>query len=152
MSSVRRLGEASDGHEAEVISAGVLEIRPSEHLVSARGRVLTLSLKELQVLAALARRQGRLVTREELYAIVWGTPLRAHDRSVDVYVYKLRSKLAAALPDWRFIHTHFGLGYRLQPEPSHHVHSDGDRPVTGGGRLPCEPRRRYRQRRKVNED
>ena len=130
----------------------MLEIRPSEYLVSARGRVLTLSLRELQLLAALARRQGRMVPRAELYGIVWGTPLRPGDRSVDVYVYKLRSKLAAALPDWRFIHTHFGLGYRFQPEPSQHAHTDVDRPVTGGGRLPCEPRRLYRQKEKVNED
>jgi DNA-binding response OmpR family regulator len=45
--------------------------------------------------------------------------MRAADRSVDVYVHKLRSKLAHALPEWRFIHTHFGFGYRFEPEPSH---------------------------------
>ena len=54
--------------------------------------------------------------REELYETVWGAPLRAGDRSVDVYVHKLRVKLEEALPEWRFIHTHFGFGYRLQPE------------------------------------
>ena len=49
--------------------------------------------------------------------------LRGDDRSVDVYVNKLRIKLAAALPDWRFIHTHFGFGYRFHPERSHLFHS-----------------------------
>jgi DNA-binding response OmpR family regulator len=44
------------------------------------------------------------------------------DRSVDVYVHKLRTKLADALPEWGFIHTHFGFGYRFQPEPSHLFH------------------------------
>jgi DNA-binding winged helix-turn-helix (wHTH) protein len=39
--------------------------------------------------------------------------MRVRDRSVDVYVRKLRVKLEAALPGWSFIHTHFGLGYRL---------------------------------------
>jgi DNA-binding response OmpR family regulator len=55
------------------------------------------------------------VSREELYAVVWGEPYRKGDRSVDVYVGKLRQKLAGALPGGNFIHTHFGLGYRFTP-------------------------------------
>ena len=111
--------------QAEVLKAGELEIRPTEHLARARGRALSLSVRELELLAALARREGRIVPREELYETVWGTPLKAQDRSVDVYVHKLRTKLAAALPEWGFIHTHFGFGYRFQPEPSHPFHSSG---------------------------
>ena len=42
--------------------------------------------------------------------------MRPRDRSVDVYVRKLRVKLDAALPGWTFIHTHFGFGYRLAAE------------------------------------
>ena len=103
---------------SEVIRAGELEIRPSEYLVLAGGRALMLSLKQQELLAALARREGRIVAREELYETVWGTPMRADERSVDVYVHKLRSKLAEALPEWSFIHTHFGFGYRFQPERS----------------------------------
>jgi DNA-binding response OmpR family regulator len=102
----------------EVIKAGELEIRPSEYLALAAGRALTLSVRELDLLAALGRREGRIVPREELYETVWRAPMRAADRSVDVYVHKLRSKLATALPEWRFIHTHFGFGYRFQPELS----------------------------------
>src|SRR3954468_4396854 len=111
----------------EVLTAGELEIRPSEHLARARGRALSLSVRELELLAALARREGRIVAREELYETVWKTPLRGQDRSVDVYVHKLRIKLATALPEWGFIHTHFGFGYRFQPEPSHPFHSAGTR-------------------------
>ena len=70
---------------------------------------------DLELLVALVRNRGRIVPREELYATVWGAPLRANDRSVDVYVHKLRSKLARAVPECRFIHTHFGFGYRLSP-------------------------------------
>jgi DNA-binding response OmpR family regulator len=106
----------------EVIKAGELEIRPSEYLALAGGRALTLSVRELDLLAALGRREGRIVPREELYETVWGTRMRASDRSVDVYVHKLRSKLATALPEWRFIHTHFGFGYRFQPELSQRFH------------------------------
>src|SRR3954454_10942279 len=90
----------------EIIKTGQLEIRPSEYLVLAGGRALTLSLKELELLAALARREGRIVAREELYRTVWEGEMRDDDRSVDVYVHKLRSKLAAAVPRQRFIHTH----------------------------------------------
>src|ERR671914_678838 len=97
----------------EVIKAGELEIRPSEYLALAGGRALTLSVRELELLAALGRREGRIVPREELYATVWGAPMRADDRSVDVYVHKLRTKLADALPEWEFIHTHFGFGSPL---------------------------------------
>jgi DNA-binding winged helix-turn-helix (wHTH) protein len=104
--------------EPEVLRAGDLEVRPADHLVLAGGRVLSLSVRELELLAALARKQGRIVAREELYATVWGAPLREQDRSVDVYVHKLRSKLARAAPGWRFIHTHFGFGYRFEPEHS----------------------------------
>jgi DNA-binding response OmpR family regulator len=107
----------------EVIKAGELEIRPSEYMALAGGRALTLSVRELDLLAALGRREGRIVPREELYLTVWGAPMRTADRSVDVYVHKLRSKLAEALPEWQFIHTHFGFGYRFQPERSHRFHN-----------------------------
>jgi DNA-binding response OmpR family regulator len=110
----------------EVIKTGELEIRPSEFLAIAGGRALALSVRELELLAALARRPDRIVSREELYRTVWGEPLRTTDRSVDVYVHKLRTKLARALPEWSFIHTHFGFGYRFSPERSRTVHN----PVT----------------------
>ncbi len=112
---------------SEVIRAGDLEVRPADHLALARGRALTLSVRELDLLAALARRKGRIVAREELYSTVWGAPLREQDRSVDVYVHKLRSKLARAIPECSFIHTHFGFGYRFEPEDSHPFHK-GDHP------------------------
>ena len=107
-------------HATEVLRAGDLEVRPDDHLALVRGQALSLSVRELDLLAELVRNQGRIVPRDELYATVWGSPLRAQDRSVDVYVHKLRSKLARAIPECRFIHTHFGFGYRFAPEPTHH--------------------------------
>jgi DNA-binding response OmpR family regulator len=121
MHAARQLN-GSDVGAGEVIRVGELEIRPSEYLAVAGGRALQLSLRELELLTALARRQGRIVPRDELYATVWRSTLRSDDRSVDVYVHKLRCKLADALPDRRFIHTHFGFGYRLESEPSHPFH------------------------------
>ena len=95
-----------------------LEIRPSDYLALARGQALSLSVRELQLLTEMARLQGRVVQREELYERVWGRRLRDDDRSVDVYVHKLRCKLSKAFPDRAYIHTHFGLGYRFSPEPA----------------------------------
>jgi DNA-binding response OmpR family regulator len=98
--------------------ADELEIRLDQGLVLATGRALTLSVREFALLVALARRMGAVITREELYDSAWGGELRAGDRSVDVYVSKLRGKLEATMPDRRFIHTHPGFGYRFQPQTS----------------------------------
>jgi DNA-binding response OmpR family regulator len=103
--------------------AGLLEIRPDEYLALADGRPIPLTVRELSLLCALARRAGRIVSRAELYAVVWERPFRKDDRSVDVYVRKLRHKLELALPGWSFIHTHFGFGYRFAPELSHVFHN-----------------------------
>ena len=100
----------------ETLSVGPLEIVPEEHLARASGHALTLSIRELRLLTELARRADRIVSREELFRLVWGREMRVGDRSVDVYVRKLRVKLDAALPAWSFIHTHFGFGYRLAAE------------------------------------
>ncbi len=109
--------------------AGELEIRPGEGLALATGQALTLSVREFGLLVAMAKRIGAILTREELYSAVWGGELRAGDRSVDVYVSKLRTKLEAAMPDRRFIHTHPGFGYRFQPQP-----------LAGGGAPPGRSR------------
>lgn len=109
---------------AEVLKAGVLEIRPAEGLALASGRALRLSVREFGLLCELARSQDRIVRREDLYEHVWEQPLRHGDRTVDVYVRRLRVKLEQAVPEWRFIHTHIGFGYRFAPERSHPFHTD----------------------------
>jgi DNA-binding response OmpR family regulator len=100
---------------ATTLQAGDLEVRPTEFVAIAGGRPLSLTSRELDLLTALVERSGRIVSREELYRVVWGLPYRKSDRSVDVYVGKLRQKLEEALPGRRFIHTHFGFGYRFTP-------------------------------------
>jgi DNA-binding response OmpR family regulator len=107
----------------EVLVVGPLEISPDEHLARANGRVLTLSIRELRLLTELARRADRIMSREELFGLVWGRDMRPGDRSVDVYVRKLRVKLDQAQPGWSFIHTHFGFGYRLAAEQKQDANS-----------------------------
>jgi DNA-binding response OmpR family regulator len=78
----------------------------------------------------MVRHAGGIVSREELCMTVWGRELRRGDRSVDVYVSKLRAKLEQAAPGRRYIHTHPSFGYRFQSEPS----SDLDDPAPAGAR------------------
>ena len=75
------------------LRADDIEIRPGEFLALAGGRPLDLTVRELELLTALVQRSGRIVSREELYRVVWGESYRKADRSVDVYVGKLRHKL-----------------------------------------------------------
>jgi DNA-binding response OmpR family regulator len=103
---------------AGILYADELEIRRGDGLVLAAGRPLVLSVREFELLVAMAVRIGAILTRAQLYATVWGGELQPGNRSVDVYVSKLRSKLESAMPERRFIHTHPGFGYRFQAEAS----------------------------------
>ena len=95
---------------------GRLEIKPEQHAALVDGRPLSLTVRELQLLVTLSAHPQRIMTREELFAQVWGGKPRSDDRSVDVYVSRLRAKLGRALPERRLIHTHTGIGYRFSPE------------------------------------
>lgn len=108
-------GEASLVAPTAPIYAAGLEIIPEGHTVLANGRPLKLTAREFQVLLALAANPERVTTREVLYSQVWGGEYSRRDRSVDVYVGRVRAKLAEALPGREFIHTHTGIGYRFSP-------------------------------------
>jgi DNA-binding response OmpR family regulator len=105
-----------DGSSRQRYRAGRLEIRPDEHAALVDGRPLRLTVRELQLLTELASNAERILSREELYEAVWGRSPRRSDRSLDVYVSRLRAKLGEALPELRLIHTHTGIGYRFSPD------------------------------------
>ena len=96
-----------------VVRAGQLEIWGDEYTALLDGVPLTLTVRELALLSELAAHSDRVLTRGELYSAVWGGEMRPSDRSVDVYISRLRAKLANVTPETRFIHTHFGIGYRF---------------------------------------
>lgn len=127
---------ANDG----TLHVGELEIRTEEGLVIVAGSALVLSLREFDLMVALARKRGSIVGREDLYATVWGGKLRPGDRSVDVYVSKLRGKLRAVVPDRTYIHTHPGFGYRLQPELSQAFHFSDSREERTPHYAPLDPK------------
>lgn len=95
---------------------GELEFRVDRYEVVAAGRPVELTKREYELLLMLARSDGRVIPREEIYQRVWGYAMARGDRSVDVFVRKVRHKLEAVSPSWRYVHTHFGIGYRFDAE------------------------------------
>src|SRR5919202_1833859 len=113
---VRRRRRADVRVETGPVVAGELEIRADQFQAFVGGRSLDLTRREFELLQLLADARGTVLQREEIYQRVWGYAMAHGDRSVDVFVRKLRQKLERVSPRWRYIHTHFGIGYRLAAE------------------------------------
>jgi len=112
----RRRGEAPPA--GGPIVAGELEVRADQFQAFVAGRSIELTRREFELIELLSAAEGRVLEREEIYERVWGYAMARGDRSVDVFVRKLRQKLEKASPEWTYIHTHFGVGYRFAPEPT----------------------------------
>jgi DNA-binding response OmpR family regulator len=110
----RRRAEARDSRGP--LQAGEVEIRADRFQAFVGERSVDLTRREYELIELLAGAEGRVLEREEIYQRVWGYAMARGDRSVDVFVRKLRQKLEIASPEWRYIHTHFGVGYRFSPE------------------------------------
>jgi DNA-binding response OmpR family regulator len=117
--AVVRRRRQPDALIAEPVLSGELQIRADQFQAFADGRSLELTRREFELLALLASAEGRVLEREEIYRRVWGYEMARGDRSVDVFVRKLRQKLDTGSPGWTYIHTHFGVGYRFSAEPEH---------------------------------
>lgn len=102
------------------LELGAITIRPDRHQAYAGEVSLELTSREFEILYLLAQ-TDRVLRREEIYERLWGYAMAHGDRSVDVFVGKLRQKLRASSPGWAYIHTHFGVGYRFAPEPEESV-------------------------------
>ena len=89
---------------------------PTASRRSSASTSLDLTRREFELIELLAAAEGRVLEREEIYSRLWGYTMVRGDRSVDVFVRKLRQKLEKASPRWRYIHTHFGIGYRFAAE------------------------------------
>jgi DNA-binding response OmpR family regulator len=115
---VRRRKRAEARVDAGPMVAGEVEIRADQFQAFVAGRSIDLTRREFELIQLLAEALGQVLQREEIYQRVWGYAMAHGDRSVDVFVRKLRQKLERASPRWRYIHTHFGIGYRFAPEPA----------------------------------
>jgi len=113
---VRRRKRASARVESGPLVAADLEIRADQFQAFVRSQSVDLTRREFEVLQLLAQAEGKVLQREEIYQAVWGYAMAHGDRSVDVFIRKVRQKLEKASPEWSYIHTHFGVGYRFDPE------------------------------------
>jgi len=113
---VRRRKQASARIDAGPMVAGELEIRVDQFQGFVGGQPVDLTRREFELLHLLVDGEGQVLQREEIYQRVWGYAMARGDRSVDVFIRKVRHKLEQVSPDWTYIHTHFGIGYRFQPE------------------------------------
>jgi DNA-binding response OmpR family regulator len=115
--AARRGGRAQGEDRGEPIDAAELRIDPLNVQAYVDGKSLELTPTEFRLLYALALERGRVVTRDELLQKLWGRRQTRRDRTVDVFVRKLRDKLEAKSPAHTFIHTRYGVGYKFEPVP-----------------------------------
>lgn len=109
----RKRQAAAAPRQDEPVTAGPLTVDPARKEAFGDGSPLGLTPKEFAVLYLLARAAPQTVAREDIYRQVWGYEMMHGDRSVDVFVRRIRRKLAKALPGHSFLHTHYGFGYRF---------------------------------------
>jgi two-component system response regulator RegX3 len=114
--AVTLIGRRPEIPSAEPMLIGEVEVRPDQYQAFVDRSSLKLTRREYQLVTMLGRTPGEPVSREDIYEELWGYEMLRNDRSVDVFVHKLRRKLELASPGWRYIHTHFGVGYELRAE------------------------------------
>jgi DNA-binding response OmpR family regulator len=102
--------------QSQILQVANLEIRPAEFQVLIEGRRADLTIREFELFFVLAEHVDSVLHRPQIYSQIWGGKMSRRDRSVDVLVRKTRHKLELVAPEWRYIHTHFGIGYRFSPE------------------------------------
>ncbi|WP_228993082.1 response regulator transcription factor [Streptomyces sp. DH8] len=116
---LRRSGAGAGGRRAaapppRVISVGGISVDPTRRAATLDGRELDLTRREFDLLAYLAERPGRVVSRKDLLAEVWNQPYGA-DKTVDVHLSWLRRKLGESAASPRYLHTYRGVGVKLEP-------------------------------------
>ena len=119
--AARRGVRAQPEERGDTIEIEELRIEPREVQAYVDGESADLTPTEFRLLYALALDRGRVTTRDELLQRIWGRRETHRDRTVDVFVRRLRDKIDRIAPRHTFIQTRYGVGYRLEP-----VVKDGD--------------------------
>jgi DNA-binding response OmpR family regulator len=114
--AARRGVRAQEESRGEPIEIEELRIDPLNVQAYVEGRSAGLTPTEFRLLYALGLERGRVVTRDELLQKIWGRRQTRRDRTVDVFVRKLRDKLESTGSRHTFIQTRYGVGYKLEPE------------------------------------
>jgi DNA-binding response OmpR family regulator len=114
--NLRRVRTKTVIESDETIETGDLLIEPGQLRVSVAGMPAKLRLKEFQLLVALARNPGMLMSRQRLANDVWGYDHLASSRTIDVHIRRLRQAVED-VSAFVYIHTVHGVGYRFDPLP-----------------------------------
>jgi DNA-binding response OmpR family regulator len=114
---VRGAVSAAEPRRGDAIQIEESPLDPDNVQAYVDGASAELTPTEFRLLYTLAREKGRVLTRDELLQRVWGRRATHRDRTVDVFVRKLREKVDRRAPKHTFIHTRYGVGYKLEPEP-----------------------------------
>jgi DNA-binding response OmpR family regulator len=113
--AARRGVRPQETPRGEPVVVEELRIDPREVQAYVNGESADLTPTEFRLLYALALEQGRVVTRDELLQRLWGRRETHRDRTVDVFVKKLREKLDKHAARHTFIQTRYGVGYKFEP-------------------------------------
>jgi DNA-binding response OmpR family regulator len=112
--AVRRGARVQEERRGDPVQIAELRIDPLNVQAYVDGKSAELTPTEFRLLYALALEPGRVVSRDELLQKVWGRRFTRRDRTVDVFVRKLREKIEAKEPRHTFIQTRYGVGYKLE--------------------------------------
>jgi two-component system alkaline phosphatase synthesis response regulator PhoP len=115
--AARRGTRAQEPRRGDEINVEELRLDPRNVQAYIDGESAELTPTEFRLIYALALDQGRVLTRDELLQRVWGRRASHRDRTVDVFVRKLREKIDARSSTNTFIQTRYGVGYKLDPAP-----------------------------------
>ncbi|MEA3399915.1 MAG: response regulator transcription factor [Armatimonadota bacterium] len=110
---LRRSGRGEDEDDTDVLDTGDVKVDMRSHEVTVRGERVTLSPKELGLLTYLMQSAGRVRSRDEIIATVWGEEEYLDQRTVDVHIRWLRQKIEADPADPRHLITIRGVGYKF---------------------------------------
>lgn len=119
LARIQAIARARRGRQAATpppVQIGDLHVDVTRYDAVADGRSAGLTTREFEVFALLVENRGTVLGREHIYAGVWGSEAPRGDRSVDIFISRIRLKLRRISPGWSYLHTHVGSGYRLQAE------------------------------------
>jgi len=115
--ATRRGVSEAEPRRGDAIVIEELRLDPDNVQAYVDGESAELTPTEFRLVYTLAREQGRVLTRDELLQRVWGRRATHRDRTVDVFVRKLREKIDRRASRHAFIHTRYGVGYKLEAQP-----------------------------------
>ena len=108
---------ATAGPPSSTFNVGDLQIEPRTRRVTRSGQGIQMSAREFDLLRVLAEAAGAVVERRKLLSRVWGPEYYGDERMLDVYVRRVRKKIEPDPNAPTYLHTVWGVGYRLAEEP-----------------------------------